>query len=225
MAISSTEVLKINLVLVGVGLINTKEEFDNFRQEVSTDVVVAGTGLTIGLPITTPELGRTLTLNRDRISLELSGARSAINRDYPSLQDLDRLAEVAGFAIEKTNLEDQDLRAFGYNIELVYQPDTDTRSSASRYISEKIFVAGIPGIEEWNLVGGGGRLLYKGDDKVWQVGIESRFNDDTDSRVFMTLNMHLDATDIPNQKEIRESLNDIWTQAHKFITRLDKFRT
>lgn len=217
----TAEVLKINLVLVGVDLLNGGEDAIKFRRAVGTDVVVAEGGPILGVPVSIPALGRTFALNKDRITLSLSPPRSVIERDYPDYDDLERLADVAYIAITTSAIPGEiQPQALGYNIELVYEPDVN--EPASEYLAERLFASKVPGAnEQWKLVGGSGKLRFEGEGKVWRVAIEPRFNDENDPRVFFTMNMHISEMRFPSRNEIRESFQEIWGQAHDFTSGLD----
>ena len=106
---------KADLVLVGVGLIKTTEELTAFRSAVKSDVQ-AVPSVTTDLPSGVTRTGGSLTINRERVALDLTPARSVIRRDYPIQDDLTRLAQIASLAITNTDLADQNPRAFGYNL-------------------------------------------------------------------------------------------------------------
>ena len=218
MSVTALEVLKAELVLVGVGLIKTPEELVAFRSAVGSDVVAA-LSLTTNIPSGITEPGGSLTVDRERISLDISPSRAVIRRDYPSLDDLARLVQVAGFAITNTDLADQKPRAFGYNIELVY--DQDSGLSASRYLADRLFTPGSFVIEGGQFIGGAGRLIYEGSGKRWTIAIEPRFNDNETTRIFLTLNLHRGEQRLPDEEEISASLQEAWEQAHSFAKRLD----
>ena len=120
MAIQIEDVLKAEMVLVGLGLLSSPQEYEAFRSQAKTDVFISGQTMTIEALTNVAEAGRTISLNRDRIVLDLSPSRSSIRREYPSKGDLERLAEVAALAIEQSSQGRENLRAFGYNIELIY---------------------------------------------------------------------------------------------------------
>ena len=227
MAISSIEILNINLVLVGVELIKTPDEIDEFRNAVGVDVVMAEAGFAIGsptgagIPVNLAGGSRILSLNRDRITIDISVQRTTIKRDYPSSpEEIKRLAEVAALVIATAeNNEESKLQAFGYNIEMVYEQDSGM--PASQYISERLFSDDVPKIEDGNVLGGSGRLTFAGNGKTWRVGIEPRFNNEMDKRVFLTLNMHIDHNRFPDREEIMPSMREIEENAKIFASRLD----
>ena len=213
MAVNIGDVLQINLILVGVSLINTPKEHVAFRKDVGTEVVRAEIGL--GQEV----IERTHTLNRDRITVTGSSVRSVIAREYPGQSDLERLAQVAGMAIANTDLDGQELQAFGYNIELVYEPVPE--KPAIEYLADRLFMPHLLQSEGWQLIGGAGRLFFEKDGWIWQARLEPRFNDDASTRVFASLNLHRAESHLPMEDDIRDSLKLLWTEVHNLVTQLD----
>ena len=221
MAVTVTDVLKANLVLVGVELLRGEEQFKVFRTIVDTEVTIApGPGLLIGAPSDIPLPGHILSLNRDRIVLELSPSRSTINRDYPSKEGWDRLAKVAWHAIATSDLTDQQLRAYGYNIELVYEQNSGL--PALRYLGERLFQSALFSDIGWESMGGSGKLNFMDDEERWQVLIEPRLNDAETTKIFLSLNLHKQEQTLPTEENIQDSLKKIEEQAQRFINLLDK---
>ena len=220
MAVEFEDVLKAEVVLVGVGLLNTVDAFEAFRAAIKTDTLVSGHTMAIDAQTNMAEAVRIISLNRDRIALEISSPRSTIRREYPEEKDLDRLAEVSGQAITKTTLTGQNLRAFGYNLDLVY--DQDSGQLAAKYLADRLFSNDIPHRKEWQLVGGASRMVYKEGANQWQITVEPRFNDPTTTKIFLTVNLHKDKNVPPEQCEIRDSLQEAWQQARMFVCLLDK---
>ena len=220
MAATIQDVVKANFVLVGCHLLGDAEELRRFREQIDTDVVMAGGGLITDVVSGVTEPAQTVSLNRDRITLELASSRSTIGRDYPSRSDLPRLAEIVGRAIECTDLSAQSPTAFGYNIDLVY--DQTSESSASSYLGKRLFNPALSTNTGWQLVGGAGRMVFETGGTSWRVAVEPRFNDESSSRVFFSLNLHKGENRRPNEDEIRLSLEDAWDQAHVFVKRLDE---
>ena len=215
MPVTIEDVLQANMILVGINLINTPEELTAFRGDVGTEVVTAETGF--GNEI----VERTLTLNRDRIRVMWASDRSAIVREYPAASDIERFAQVAGMAIRNTGLDDQELRAFGYNIELAYEPDS--KELATKYLSDRLFMPLLLRDEGWQLTGGAGRLSFEKDGRLWQVRLEPRLNDDTTTRIFASVNLHQAEADLsfPSESEIRDCLRLLWCEAHNLVNQLD----
>lgn len=206
------DVLKACLILVGVDLLNTPESINSFRTSIDSEIslrIVPGT----------PSNGRMITLPKHRISLSLESGRSILEREYPSHTDLAMLASVAHKAVYHTNLEGHDLRAFGFNIELVYHQDSGL--PAAKYLSNRIFRNDFPGSDSWNLHGGSAKITFSNEARYWNVTIEPRFNDPETSRVFLALNLHRPDQRLPEEREIRDSLEETWDEAMKFVKHLD----
>ena len=221
MAATLLDVVTANLVLVGVGLLNQQAEIDKFTGEINSEARLE-LGLVANIPSGLTEPSRTLRLNRERISLELSSARSTIAREYPSPggEDLDHLAEVAALAISCTDLTEQNLQSFGYNIETVF--DQDTGQPSIRYLGERLFGPAKLGDGAWNFIGGTGSLVFGGQDGRRTFGVETRFGDQTTTRVFLRLNLHKDEQSLPSESQMKDSLRQIWREAEAFMGQLDR---
>ena len=216
MAVEILDILQANLVLVGIGLINTQEEIAAFRQAVGTEVMSVEAG--IGSEV----INRAHTLNRDRIALSRVADRTTISREYPEQASLERLATVARTAIDVTHPTGDQLRAFGYNVELVYEPDP--QETAIRYLAERLFIPNILRDKGASLTGGAARLFFEKDGRTWQATLEPRLNDEETNRIFATLNLRRAEPDLalPTRDEILESLTLAWTEAHELIDRIDR---
>ena len=213
------DVVSVNLVLVGIGLLNDPGEFERFRSALDIDIRLE-LGLAANVPSGLTEPSRTLTLNRERIALNLSSSRSTISREYPDNSDLARLAQVAALAIESTDLGGQSSQAFGYNIEMVFNQDTG--QSSVQYLGERLFDYGQLGKEGWDLVGGRGQLIFRNAVGQWTVSVEPRFGEESTSRFFLSLNLHKNEQRLPPEDEITKSLEEIRQEALAFVDRLDK---
>ena len=220
MAVTTPEVIKVNFVLVGLRLLGAPEDIESFRRASGTDVQISGAGLAANVQsgITEPQFA--LAMHRDRITLELSPSRSAINRDYPLREDLPRLAEVSDLALRNTSVGEQKLRAFGFNIELVFDQDPDI--PAFSYLAGRLFDVSALGSEGWQFIGGAGKLIFHDGERRWTIGLEPRFGDEAESRVFLSVNLHRAENDPPIESEIRDSLEEIWDEVHNFVQRLDE---
>lgn len=225
MGVAVRDILKANLVLIGLHLLDKPEAVTAFRSHVDTDVQVSGAGLVLAPASSGMGATQTLSLNRDRISLDLAPDRSVITKEYPSTEepqlhrDFSRLSEVASFAISNTSEEGGTLRAFGYNIEVVYEQDTDL--SAFNYLAKRLFQSESTTKAGWQLIGGAAKLSYEGDNKLWNLIVEPRFNDKETNRIFLSLNLHKVQQSSPSQDEIRDSLYEAWSQATAFAMQLD----
>jgi hypothetical protein len=224
MTVEFQDVLKVDLVLVGIDLLNDPAEINTFADSVRTDVDLA---VPVLAPVTTPDgsmadLGRVIRLNRDRIVLRSLGDRTIIGREFPSgLGDLARLSEVASHAINHTDLVEQTLRAHGYNIDLVYGQTSGL--TATQYLAERLFPSKPLAGEGMQLVGGGGKIDLQGDDRIrWRVTVEPRHNNETETRVYLSVNMHVVGQMLPDEGGIAASLKTLWNQARNFALLLDR---
>ena len=218
MTVTIQDVLKANLVLVGISLLNKPADLEKFKDTVDSEVV--GRALIPNISSSVAEAARVFTLQKDRISLDLSPSRSVISRDYPQKDNLDRLARVAALAISNTDLEGRTSQAFGYNIELVCEQDSGRPAFA--YLAERLFAPNFSANEGWKLVGGAGKLLFESNGKRWLVSVEPRFGEEASERIFLSLNLHIGGGGLPNEAEITNSLLETWEQAHSFLSRLDE---
>lgn len=214
-------VVSANLVLVGVGLLNEPDEIDRFRSALDTDLRLEA-GLVTNIPTGLTEPSRTLTLNRERITLSLSSARSSIAREYPEQSDLAHLAQIAALAIDSTNLVGRVPQAFGYNIEMVF--DQSSGQPAIRYIGERLFDQQSFGKVGWSLSGGTGQLIFTGDGCQWTITIRPQPGDAATPRVLLALNLHKDEQRLPAEDEVKSSLVAAWKEAEGFMKRLDERR-
>lgn len=214
MAVRVEDVLQVNLILVGINLINTQEELDALRRDVGVEIVTAEASLGTEL------VERTHDLNRDRIKVRSTPERTAIAREYPEETDLGRLARVAGLAIENTDLAGQELRALGYNVELVYEPDSE--EPALKYLASHLFKTSLLR-DDAKIFGGAARLFYTKGDHTWQARLEPRLNDDATTKIFAALNLHQAEADLSSlgESSIRDSLGSLWDEIHSLIGQLE----
>jgi hypothetical protein len=221
MAATLRDVVSANLVLVGVGLLNDPDEVERFRNALDIDLRLE-VGLVTNIPSGLTEPSRTLTLDRERIALSLSSSRSSIAREYPEQSDLARLAQIAALAISNTSWTAQTPQGFGYNIEMVFDQSSD--QPAIRYIGERLFGLQSFGKGGWELSGGSGQLIFTDDGTQWTITIRPQPGDVATTRVLLALNSHQDERRLPNENEIRASLETAWNEAVSFMHRLDERR-
>ncbi len=214
------DVLKLNIVFVGLGLLSDPAEVRAFSQEIGSDVELAAESPAVGFPPGAPAPGRKFALLRDRISIALLSDRTVIERELPTESDLDRLAEVVGQAVKSTSPKEEGLKAFGYNLEMVYNQSSG--SPSLHYLGKCLFDKSEFALEGWTMVGGAGRLSFDSSVGRWNIRVEPRFNDETSTKVFLSLNLHKTESQIPTPEDMRDSFAHIWEQAHAFVKRLDE---
>lgn len=214
------DVVSVNIVMVGFPPFDMQENFDAFRRAVGPDLQIAGAGLIANPLPGIPEPGIQLTLNRDRISIDLSPSRSIINRDYPSREDLGRLAEVIGKFVTYSTYDYSNPQTFGINIRLIFDPESET--SAFEYLASRLFDVEPLGRTDWRFIGGSGRLIFDEDGRRWTISLEPRFSDFEETRVFVDSNLHLYGQPLPEETEIGDLLEEVWDEVHKLVGRLDR---
>ena len=205
------------MVLVGVRLI-TEDERASFTRIVGTDVVVEETGpnVTLNLPAAPIHLmPQRLALPKERIALDLQADRTTIIRDYPLKDDLSRFSDVIRYAIERSDTGRLSLRAYGFNIETVY--DLEEGKTALEYFSTQVFRHSLLGGSAFQLIGGKPQLSMLRDGDLWHVNIEPRFGDPTSGRLFFNWNLHYQSTKLPSPHSVRASLDKLWDQVHNFV--------
>ena len=221
MPVEVQDVLKINIVFVGISVLDDPGKVAAFSDAVGADVLRVGEefGLVGGFSPVASAVGQRLVLQRDRINIGSSPDRTIIEREFPSENDLQRLADVADKALLSREREDLP-RTFGYNLELVY--DQDSGSPAFQYIGRRLFREDTFAPQGWALAGGAGRLLFGSSTGRWAVQIEPRFNDETSSRVYLNLNFHKKEQRLPDLDEMLRTFQYVWSQSHDFAQRLDE---
>ena len=219
MAIEFGDVLKADLVLVGFPLLDRPGEIEAFRAEYK-EARISGGGVNIDVQSNKAEQGQVVTLDRDRITLELFPSRAVIRREYPTDEvDLTRLAEVAYHAISITAIRGKMLRAYGFNLDLIY--DQDSGRPAYGYLADRLLSGGLQQMNEWQLSGAATRVTYFSGEDQWQIAIEPRFGDPLTNTVFLNVNLHISASQLPDLDAINDSLKQVWKWAHDFANFLD----
>ena len=220
------DVIEINLVLVGIQLLASAEERARFRKVVGREVVerpAANIAIEIapsGVSSSPPLPNERLLLNRDRIIVDVIPDRSTIARKYPNEDDIDRLVEVINHAIEQSDVGSQKLRAYGINLDAVYELPTE--ENASQFIAKRIFFPDLLQKTGSQLVGGSAKLHFLKDGQTWNVAIEPRFGKLEANKVFVSLNLHKEGTEMPSQSLIGASFREVWKQADSFMDSLNR---
>lgn len=217
------DILKIDIVLVGVQLLSgpaDKAIFDEAVGAEVTEAITEGIAVSVGpsgiSPITPPPpQPRLLTLQKERITLDLAPGRSSISKEYPEEGAIGRLAEVADLAITGSNDPNQELRAFGFNLEAVCELPSD--KMAYQFLASNIYASNIAHNSEFALTDGSPRMSFQRGNDHWNVVIEPRFRNADGSKIFMSLNLHKDSSAMPPGEEIYDSLRTLWDHAYTFV--------
>ena len=216
MAVKIQDVLKVDVVLVGVGLLRTQQSLDAFLATVGKEAVVEP--LNAGPNIQVP--GIRIAFNRERISVVLSQGRSIIVQEYPDWSGLNQLAEIAKTAIDHTPPSEEQLVAVGFNIELVYDQDSDMTSSS--YIASRLLSPKALNSAGWQLTAGANRTIIDANGLRINQSVAPRFNDESTTKIFVSLNLHTETNDMPDQSEIEDSLRYAWRTICEFPVQFDE---
>lgn len=222
MSAGKIEVLKVELVFVGIMFLNDEEERRrSFERAVDTEIIAGPTSVVV--PVAPRQLqeerAKLLKLGRDQVTLALSPSRSVMTREYPEHQQIPRLSEIVELLTVNTDLGTQQLRAIGYNFDLMYQQDAGVPSSA--YLAERVFSIQ-DSFKDWTLRGGTCRLNFADNrGKLWNLVIEPRFNDPLTDNVYVQLNQHCDTSELPDRQGIEESMSEALATIEEFIHYLD----
>ncbi len=216
---SVSDVLKANVVLVGLGLLRDLESVSAFSERVGSDVLLDDVGLTVGVPVGKKELPSGSEMQRERISVKMLPDRTVIEREFPSRSDLRYLGQVLEKASETAGAQQRALRAYGYNIEVVFGQISEAPSL--KYLGARLFGKSEFVPANWSVVGAMGQLYFDSPMGRWTIQLEPRFNDPNGDRVFMSLNLHKEEHTLPDAGSVRQSLESVWDQAHDIVARLD----
>ena len=213
MAVKLIDLLAVEFV-IGVELLGTLQSISRFGNTVDeyrwAPVSQAENGFGDG---------RRVSLDRDRIFMDMTANRSRIRQEYPLEEKFPALAELSSRTIQLTDKPLGNIGAHGYNVEIAY--DQSSGRSAFSYIGEKAF-AGLPAIDNWNLIGGLAAFRFVDSDGTTRnIHIEPRFRSDTFHRVYLHLNLHFDRHHVPEATEIEAGFILALGDAKKFISGLE----
>ena len=215
MAVKKFDLIAIEFVIVGVELLNTPQSLGRFgsalREYRWTPISQAQNGFGDG---------RRVSLDRERIYLDLTATRSRVRQEYPAEDRFPDLAELVSRTIDLTDKPAGSVGPLGYNIEVSYEQDSER--SAFSYIGQNVF-AGLGTIQDWNLVGGMGAAVRFEDNHgvIRNVHIEPRFRNESFQRVYLHLNVHVNSNRVPTTAEIASGLSLALEDAKKFIYLLE----
>ena len=215
MAVKRFDLIAVEFVIVGVELLNTTQSLSRFgstmREYRWSPISQAQNGFGDG---------RRISLDRERIYLDLTATRSRVRQEYPTEGAFPDLAELVSRTIDLTDTSADSVGPHGYNVEMSYEQDPKT--SAFSYIGQRVF-AGLDSIEDWNLVGGMGAAIRYEDihGVIRNVQIEPRFRNESFPRVYLHLNVHVNSNGVPTTDDVASGFSNALVDAKKFIHLLD----
>ena len=209
MAMGPIDWLSVSLVLVGPPLLESDNEVESFVSAYPTEIVVSPS-------LSDKGPGRRLSLDKERISVELSPERSSIKQEYPPQNNLSQFSKAVVLAFEcSKSLEG--IRAYGYNVELTYNQDSFPTSY--EYVAKKL----IPQFKplERDLMGAMVQFRFPDEEqgKLWNIDIQPRFRRDDVSLVYCSVNLHVVGPPDPSKTVIL--ISKVQRQAETLIRELD----
>ena len=222
MAANLREIVNFSLVIVNLDLLNSDDAMRGFQQAVDADIRHGG-GVSIDAATGQTQQARTLHLDRDRINLNLSSARSSITREFPAVENLaadaDRFAHVVNYALTAGNSLDGARHEFGYNAEMVF--DQDYSPTAFEYLGERLLRRERVVPANRQFLGGTCRMIVRDELGQWTYSFEPRFNDPQTPRVFINVNLHNVERPLPNRTQVVDAIVQIVEGVQDLMNRLD----
>lgn len=215
MALEITDILSTNIVLLGINLLESQEKVNAFGKQVKSEVV-SETLIASLVPEHGDALPRNLQIPKDRISMQCSPGRATVQKEYPEHDQLERLSDITSYAIQNSDLDEGLLISFGFNIDMVLELPPER--TASRFLADLLFASSPRPVDEWTIIGGTGTLTFQNEEKQWTIRAEPRFGDRESSKVFLSLNLHIDNQSVPNRDKIHDFLQSTWANAHALQT-------
>lgn len=207
MDVRKAERLKVNLVLIGKGLLASDEEFHSFANKVEGEVQLRNLA---SLPQADAPR-KIIAASKQRVAIIVQDNRASIEREYPDYEDLPNFAKFILYAIEDS--KDLRVHSHGYNVEITCKQTSFP--TAYQFVADRVLKS--PDMPGWNLREGGTASLrfFDEEDRRWTVEIAPRFNlEDTDV-VYLSFNLHLQGA--PNPDEIESQLELVWKRSSLFL--------
>lgn len=207
MSVPKAELISINFVVLGVELLDSVDSIDRFGRNFY-EYRWSNIKDVSGGP------GKRVSLDRDRIHIDLTPRRSTVLQEYPRDDGIPALAEIVHQVFEYTEKPLANAMAHGFNAELSF-PTGDV--AAFNYIAAKAF-SGFPEVNDWSVVGGSARITFL--DRagiVRNLSIEPRFMNEQIRRAYLNINLHIEKTGEPSKDEILVGFQQIIQDARTFI--------
>jgi hypothetical protein len=222
MAANLREIVNFSLVIVNLELLNSDDAMRGFQNAVDADIRHGG-GVSIDAATGQTQQARILHLDRDRINLNLSSARSSVTRDFPVVDNLaaeaGRFAQVVNYALIAGNSLNGARHDFGYNAEMVF--DQNYNPTAFEFIGERLLRRERVAPPNRQFLGGACRMVVLDEMGQWTYNFEPRFNDPQTPRVFINVNLHNAQRPLPRGTQVAEAIVRIVEGVQDLMNRLD----
>lgn len=220
MPITQWEFLRAAFVVVGLNLVPKAEQVQEFRRKVGTELVINESLIGQGPEEDVSGRSHSLTISRDRITIQSDGRNSFVMMDYPAEQGLDRLSDIAALALSMAGTSDGALQV-GYSVEFSYEQDE--QQTATGYLANRLFGSMTSASRHLGvLLGGRGRMSFGDGENTWQVVLEPRFQDEGADRVYFSMYLQRSEGSTPTREGIAEHLHSTAAAGHTLATQLDQ---
>ena len=207
MSITRTELISINVVIVGVELLDSLESIDRFGKSFY-EYRWSPLNDASGGP------GRRVSLDRDRIHIDLTPLRSTVRQEYPRRDGIPALAEIVHQVLENTEKPLANIAAHGFNAEFSF-PTGEV--SAFSYIGTKA-LSGFPVIHDWQMAGASARMTFVDPvGVVRNISIEPRFMNEQIRRGHLNINLHFGTGGAPSKDKILSGFHQVIRDAESFM--------
>ena len=210
MSAVESELISLNVVILGVELLDSVESIARFGgnfYEYRWSPINDPSGGT----------GKRISLDRDRIHIDLTPLRSTVRQEYPRHDEVPRLADVVHQVLEYTEKPLASVTAHGFNAEFSF-PTGEV--PASRFLANKA-LSGFPEIHDWQMVGGSARMTFMdGSGVLRTISIEPRFMNEQIRRAYLNINLHFEKAGEPSKETIQAGFYQIIRDAESFMETL-----
>lgn len=220
MPITEWEFLRATFVVVGLDIVPRTDQLFAFRDLVGTEISRTDLSVMQGVTEEGAGVSQSVSIPRDRISIESDNQLSFLRMDYPREGGVERLGEVAASVLSIANLGDAPIQ-MGYVAEFRY--DQDEQNTAAGYLGDRLFGSTKVAVgESWTMFSGWGRMSFTDHENVWQIVVEPRFQDHETSKVFLSMNLHRPPTLDRTKEAIIQYLRSVAAEGQDFATKLDQ---
>ena len=207
MSITDTELISINIVIVGAELLDSLESMERFGRNYYEYRWSSFNDASAGH-------GRRVSLDRDRIYIELTPQRSTVRQKYPRHDGIRALAEIVHQALECTEKPLANITAHGYNAEFSF-PTGEV--PAFNFVATKA-LSGFPEIRDWKMAGASARMTFVDPSGVVRnISIEPRFMNEQIRRAYLNINLHFGRAGEPSKDQILAGFHQIIDDAESFM--------
>ncbi len=213
-----TDILYIDLVMLGSPLLSNEREQDEFRSAMGvSEMNILNVGQVSSGGEHETHVQSTIYVEKDRISITSSQERASISRAYPSVshleEDLERMARIYKLAVQKSDSARRNPTAYGYNLRAVFDPELE--EPAIKYISRQYLN---PTVAR-HYVGGACRLYILEESRRWTLEVRPHPDHDlVTPLVYTQVNLHYNSSRLPNAGQVKTTLAEMSDYTQKIMS-------